>query len=65
MALLQQHDVFVTLDEAQGTQLLDLLLRSTGGEGEVVLLERLHRREGCHPRVHRLFTLMSGQLLLM
>lgn len=56
---------FVTFYEAQRSQRLDLLLRSAGGEGEVVLLERLHRREGCHPCVHRLFTLMPGQFLLM
>lgn len=41
----QQHDVFVTLYEAQGSQRLDLLLRSAGGEGEVVILERLYRRK--------------------
>ncbi len=37
----------------------------TGGECEVILFERFHRREGCHSGIHRLFTLMTCQFFFM
>ena len=42
-----------------------LLLRCSGGECEVILFERFHRREGCHSGIHRLFTLMTCQFFFM
>ena len=42
----EQHDVLGSLDEGEAGQFLDLRAWRAAGEGEVILLERLHRRQG-------------------
>jgi hypothetical protein len=41
----KQHDVLGALDEGEGRELLDLCARRAAREAEVVLLERLDRRQ--------------------
>ena len=59
----QQDDVLGALDEGQGGQLHELLLRRAGGKGEVVVIQRLDRRETCHAGQRRSGSGFAGFVL--
>jgi hypothetical protein len=59
----EQHNVLGALDEAQSGELLDLGARCARGEAEVILLERLDRRQR-RELEHRLAPALEARVVL-